>query len=269
MSARKELAKGIAQIVKGTRGSAVKASGPTKAENIMKLVDKGNKDKAIAEYGKQAVAQAVRRATAKAEKEKAKKIAERPKVQSMSSVKRNKMSKQEKATAAYKRIEKANSKAAIVNSVDDFIKAGGKIQTVPANKAKVYREEMEAELKGQTARSRRERIKEATDKKKQRKARKLTQGRESDEAFESRMSREARAGGVEDVGRKRSQRGSASDPLYDYERGQAADFLRGKDKPFMDEYERMTSFKKGGKISKPKGCGAATRGYGKAMKGGK
>jgi hypothetical protein len=269
MSARKELAKGIAQVVKGTRGSAVKASGPTKAENIMKLVDKGNKDKAIAEYGKQAVAQAVRRATAKAEKEKAKKIAERPKVQSMSSFKRNKMSKQEKATAAYKRIEKANSKAAIVNSVDDFIKAGGKIQTVPANKAKVYREEMEAELKGQTARSRRERIKQATDKKKQRKARKLTQGRESDEAFESRMSREARAGGVEDVGRKRSQRGSAPDPMYDYERGQAADFLRGKDKPFMDEYERMMSFKKGGKISKPKGCGAATRGYGKAMKGGK
>ena len=273
----KLISTGGKNLVKGSRGAAVKAAIPTKQDKIMNLVNAGKRDEAKAEYGAQAVRQAESRANKarpaelkKAAKEEAKTIEKINKsgAGTARTMKKEKTSKQRKAENAYRRIQEANSKAKVVQSVDDFIKAGGKIEKVPAEKAAVYRAEMEMELKGKTSRAARNRIKDATIKKKARQAKKLTQGRESDADFEARMAREARAGGVEDVGRRRSQRGSAPDPMYDYERSQAESFLRGRDKPFMDEYERLTSFKKGGKIgTRPRGVGKALRGYGKAMKG--
>ncbi len=81
------------------------------------------------------------------------------------------------------------------------------------------------------------------------------------------MSREARAGGVEDVGRRRSQRGSARDPLFDYERSQANRLLRGQDQAPMtvDDMIKMYEGRKaGGGIQR--GMGAALRGGGKVRK---
>ena len=157
----------------------------------------------------------------------------------------------------------------IVKSVDDFIKAGGKITTVPKDKAQVYRAEMEKELRGGTSVPRRERLKDATDPKKLRQARKLSEGRESTEAFEARMSREARQGGGRDVGRKSAQRGSAPDPMFEYEASQASRLMRGEGSAPMsiDDKMKLIGRKKGGKVSKPRGVGCAVRGYGKAMKG--
>jgi len=272
--AGKKVISAVTNLIKGSRGEAVKSSAPTKQDKIMSLISAGKKNEAKAEYGSQAVRQAESRAKAaelkKAAKEEANTIKKINKSNAGTprTMKKEKASKQSKAEAAYRRLQEANSKAKVVQSVDDFIKAGGKIEKVPAEKAAVYRAEMEMELKGKTSRAARNRIKDATIKKKARQAKKLTQGRESDADFEARMALEARKGGVEDVGRRRSQRGSAPDPLYDYERSQAESFLRGRDKPFMDEYERLTSFKKGGKIgTRPRGVGKALRGYGKAMKG--
>ena len=269
MAAKKKIVKAIADVVKGTRGSAVKSSGPTKGEKILKMVSNKQQAKAEAEFGKPAVRQALRRQQAAADKAKQAKIAETPSVQAMSSVKRNKMTRQEKATRAFNKVKKATSKQQIVKSVDDFLKAGGKITTVPAAKAKVYRAEMEKELRGGTSVPRRERLKEATDPKKLRQARKLSEGRESTEAFEARMAREARQGGGRDVGRKSAQRGSAPDPMFEYEAGQASRLMRGEGSAPMsiDDKMKLIGRKKGGKVSKPRGVGCAVRGYGKAMKG--
>ena len=81
------------------------------------------------------------------------------------------------------------------------------------------------------------------------------------------MAREARQGGVEDVGRRRAQRGSARDPLFEYERGQANRLLRGQDEAPMsvDDIMKMYSGKKrGGTLGR--GMGKALRGGGKVMK---
>jgi len=282
------IVKGIGKAVKGSRGTAVKAEGKTKGQRILDMVNatSGGKAKAESEFGKPAVAQAIRRAAsskareaAKATKETDKKISKRG-VGAMPALKRRKMTRQQKAEAAYKRVLKANKPVNLKKSMKDYLDAGGKISTLPPKKVKQYREEMEKELRGQTDRGRRERLKEATDKKKQRQARRLTQGRESDEAFEARMAREARQGGGADVGRRRAQRGSVSDPLYDLELGQANRALRGQDKLESDLTEVFR--KKGGTVklrkggstvkkpkkktaNKPRGVGCATRGYGKAM----
>ena len=281
--------KGIGKAVKGSRGTAVKAEGKTKGQRILDMVNatSGGKAKAESEFGKPAVAQAIRRAAsskareaAKATKETDKKINERG-VGAMPALKRRKMTRQQKAEAAYKRVVKANKPVNLKKAMKDYLDAGGKISTLPPKKVKQYREEMEKELRGQTDRGRRERLKEATDKNKQRKARQLTQGRESDEAFEARMSREARQGGGADVGRRRAQRGSVSDPLYDLEVGQANRALRGRDELEPRELTEVIR-KKGGTVklrkggstvkkpkkktaNKPRGVGCATRGYGKAM----
>jgi len=247
----------------------------SKAAQIRAALQKGTKDAAEKQFGKRPVAQELRRIEKAAAKEKDVKIAE--KAGAMQSVKKQKMSKQEKATKAYKRVQKAVSKQQIVKSVEDFISAGGKISKVPKDKAAVYRKEMEEELKGRTVPAKRERIKSATDRKKLRQARKLTEGRESSEAFESRMSREARQGGGRDVGSRGAQRGSSPDPMFEYEASQASRLMRGEgDAPMtVDDRMKMIGRKKGGKVSKkktqgkPRGVGCATRGYGKAMKGGK
>jgi len=233
---------------------------------IKALLKQGKKGAAEKDFGKRAVAQVIRRDKAKAEKEMAKRVAD--KAGAMPSIKKEKMSKQQKATAAFKRAEAKAKKLK-----DTPPKKPVQVQKVKSKEAQaMLDDEMRRELRGETVKARRERLKKATDKKKQRKARKLTEGRESSEEFEARMSREARQGGGQDVGRRKANRGSASDPLYEYEAGQASSFLRGKDKPFLDEYEKdlvdIVSRKKGGKVS-PRGCGKALRGYGKAMKGGK
>ena len=282
------IGKGIGKAVKGSRGTAVKAEGKTKGQRILDMVNatSGGKAKAESEFGKPAVAQAIRRAAsskareaAKATKETDKKISERG-VGAMPALKRRKMTRQQKAEAAYKRVLKANKPVNLKKAMKDYLDAGGKTSTLPPKKVKQYREEMEKELRGQTDRGSRERLKEATDKKKQRQARRLTQGRESDEAFEARMAREARQGGGADVGRRRAQRGSVPDPLYDLEVGQANRALRGRDElePDLTEVFRKkggtVKLRKGGSTvkkpkkktaNKPRGVGCATRGYGKAM----
>ena len=241
----------------------------SKAAQIRAALKEGSKNQAIKQFGARAVAQELRRLTAAAEKVKQAKIADTPNVQAMGSVQAKKMTRQEKAARAYKKVQEATSKQKIVQSVDDFLKAGGKLTTVPANKTKVYRAEMERELRGGTSVSRRERLKKATDPKKLRQARKLSEGRESSEAFEARMAREARQGGGQDVGRRRAQRGSAPDPMFEYEASQAARLMRGEgDAPMsVDDRMKMIGRKIGGKVSKPRGVGCATRGYGKAMEG--
>lgn len=42
---------------------------------------------------------------------------------------------------------------------------------------------------------------------------------------------------------------------------------KSKDFKVGDEFNTTGKFKKGGKVGKPRGCGAAQRGYGNAMKG--
>ena len=42
---------------------------------------------------------------------------------------------------------------------------------------------------------------------------------------------------------------------------------KSKDFKIGDEFNTTGKFKKGGKVGKPRGCGAAQRGYGRAMKG--
>ena len=67
--------------------------------------------------------------------------------------------------------------------------------------------------------------------------------------------------------RRRAQRGSARDPLFEYERGQANRLLRGQDEAPMsvDDIMKMYSGKKrGGTLGR--GMGKALRGGGKVMK---
>tara|TARA_R100001480_G_scaffold105320_2_gene107752 strand:- start:1458 stop:2231 length:774 start_codon:yes stop_codon:yes gene_type:complete len=182
---------------------------------------------------------------------------------------RKKMRAEDKARAAYEKFQKATSKIKKTESIEDFLKRGGEISELPRSMQAFYRKEVEKELKGQTSRPLRELRQSQTDRKKRRQARKLTEGRETTEAFERRMAREAESGGVEDVGARRSQRGSQRDPLYEYERSQAAAFLRGKDSPqsesdIQDLVEMFTTKKKGGTLGR--GMGKALRGGGKVIR---
>lgn len=182
---------------------------------------------------------------------------------------RKKMRAEDKARAAYEKFQKASSKIKKTESIEDFLKRGGEISELPRSMQAFYRKEVEKELKGQTSRPLRELRQSQTDRKKRRQAAKLTEGRETTEAFERRMAREAEAGGVEDVGPRRSQRGSQRDPLYEYERSQAAAFLRGQDTPqsesqIKDLVEMFTTKKKGGTVGR--GMGKALRGGGKVIR---
>ena len=182
---------------------------------------------------------------------------------------RKKMRAEDRAKAAYEKFEKATSKIKKTESIKDFLKRGGEISELPRSMQAFYRKEVEKELKGQTSKPLRELRQSQTNRKKRRQARKLTEGRETTEEFERRMSQEARAGGVEDVGPRRSQRGSQRDPLYEYERSQAAAFLRGQDSPqsessIKDLVEIFTAKKKGGTLGR--GMGKALRGGGKVIK---
>ena len=250
---------------------------PIKAEDIRKLLRAGKKAKAEEKFGKRAVAQEARRMAAKAKKQKeqAAKLKSEAKATSKKQSKiakssagaegarrATKKTRQQKAEAAFKKSEEKRK------SLKEVQGPRPKPKTVKDKKTQAKLDaEMKAELEGKTPRSRRERIKAATKPKDRRRAKKLTQGRESDEAFEARMSREARAGGVEDVGRRRSQRGSARDPLFDYERSQANRLLRGQDQAPMtvDDMIKMYEGRKaGGGIQR--GMGAALRGGGKVRK---
>ena len=182
---------------------------------------------------------------------------------------RQKMRAEDRAKAAYEKFEKATSKIKKTESIKDFLKRGGEISELPRSMQSFYRKEVEKELKGQTSKPLRELRQSQTNRRKRRQARKLTEGRETTEEFERRMSQEARAGGVEDVGPRSSQRGSQRDPLYEYERSQAAAFLRGQDAPqsessIKDLVEMFTTKKKGGTLGR--GMGKALRGGGKVSK---
>ena len=182
---------------------------------------------------------------------------------------RQKMRAEDRAKAAYEKFEKATSKIKKTESIKDFLKRGGEISELPRSMQSFYRKEVEKELKGQTSKPLRELRQSQTNRRKRRQARKLTEGRETTEEFERRMSQEARAGGVEDVGPRGSQRGSQRDPLYEYERSQAAAFLRGQDAPqsessIKDLVEMFTTKKKGGTLGR--GMGKALRGGGKVSK---
>jgi len=235
----------------------------SKAAQIKEALKSGTRAAAEKTFGKRAVSQELRRMADKLKKEKDKKIAK--KAGAAGSIKKQKMTKQEKATAAFKRSEAKRKKLKEVKP-----KKPVKVKRVVSKEAQAKLDkEMAEELKGRTVSSRRKRIKEATDPKKRRKARKLTEGRESSEAFEARMSREARQGGGRDVGSRGAQRGSSPDPMFEYEASQASRLMRGEgDAPMtVDDRMKMIGRKKGGKVSKPRGVGCATRGYGKAMKG--
>lgn len=236
------------------------AVAKTGAEAIRAALKSGTTAEAVKKFGKRPVYQVLRRDQAAKDK------AVKAKAGAMPSVKKEKMSKDAKAKAAYERAKRKADKLKEVKS-----KKPVKVKRVKDSATqKKLDEEMRRELKGETVKSRRERIKKASNPKKRRKAAQLTQGRETSADFEARMSREARQGGGTDVGRKKANRGSSSDPLYDYEAGQASSFLRGKDKPFMDEYEKelteLINRNKGGSV---RGVGCAKRGYGKAMTKGK
>tara|TARA_B110000977_G_scaffold148495_1_gene188291 strand:- start:960 stop:1706 length:747 start_codon:yes stop_codon:yes gene_type:complete len=241
----------------------------SKAAQIKEALKSGTKAAAEKTFGKRAVSQELRRMAVRLKKERDAKIAE--KAGAMQSIKKKKMTKQEKATAAFKRSEAKRKK-----QTETKAKKPVKVKRVVSKEAQAKLDkEMAEELKGRTVKSRRERIKKATNPKKRRKAKQLTEGRESSEAFESRMSREARQGGGRDVGSKGAQRGSSPDPMFEYEASQASRLMRGEgDAPMtVDDRMKMLGRKKGGSINKkktnkkPRGVGCATRGYGKAMKG--
>jgi hypothetical protein len=252
--------------------------------DILKMVAEIGKAAANKQFGKKAVDSAVKsekakerfakaqtRAKKKSESEKKakdKKVKEKG-AGAMGVRRRQKMRREDKAKAAYKKFEEATSKIKKTESIKDFLKRGGEISELPRSMQTFYRKEVEKELKGQTSRPLRELRKEQTNVKKRRQARKLTEGKETTEEFERRMSQEARAGGVEDVGARGSQRGSQRDPLYEYERSQAAAFLRGRDAPqsesqIKDLVEMFTTRKKGGTVGR--GMGKALRGGGKVSK---
>jgi len=255
----------------------------TKAE-IIKAIANIGKTAANKQFGKKAVDSAVKSEKAKQrfakaqlrakkktdaqKKEKDKKI-ESKGAGAAGVRRRKKMRAEDKARAAYEKFKKATSKIKKTESIEDFLKRGGEISELPRSMQAFYRKEVEKELKGQTSRPLRELRQSQTNRKKRRQARKLTEGRETTEAFERRMAREAEAGGVEDVGPRRSQRGSQRDPLYEYERSQAAAFLRGKDSPqseadIQDLVDMFTTKKKGGTLGR--GMGKALRGGGKVIR---
>lgn len=242
------------------------------ASKIRKLLKANQRPKAEKEFGKRPVAQEMRRMAEKAKKEKeaAKKMRAEGKATGKKAETRAKSgkgaegtrkaakkSKQQKAREAFERSEKKRKAQKVVPS-----KTTVGIKRPTKKLQEQMDKEMAEELKGRTVRSRRERIKKATDPKKLRKARRLSEGRESAEAFEARMAREARSGGVEDVGRRRAQRGSAPDPLFQYERSQAAGLMRGDGEVPMtvDEMMKMMGGRKKG--------GTLGRGMGKALRGG-
>jgi len=232
----------------------------TGADAIRAALKSGTTEAAVKKFGKRPVYQVLRRDQAAKDK------AVKAKAGAMPSIKKEKMSKEAKAKAAYERSKKKAEKIKEIKS-----KKPVKVKRVkgPATQ-RMLDDEMKRELKGETVKARRDRIKKASNPKKRRKAAQLTEGRETSADFEARMSREARQGGGSDVGKKKANRGSSSDPLYEYEAGQASSFLRGKDKPFMDEYEKelteLINRNKGGSV---RGVGCAKRGYGKAMTKGK
>lgn len=255
----------------------------TKAE-IIKAIANIGKTAANKQFGKKAVDSAVKSEKAKKrftkaqlrakKKTDAAKKAKDKKIESKGAGatgvrRRKKMRAEDKARAAYEKFKEATSKIKKTESIEDFLKRGGEISELPRSMQAFYRKEVEKELKGQTSKPLRELRQSQTNRKKRRQARKLTEGRETTEAFERRMAREAEAGGVEDVGPRRSQRGSQRDPLYEYERSQAAAFLRGKDSPqsesdIQDLVDMFTTKKKGGTLGR--GMGKALRGGGKVIK---
>lgn len=236
------------------------AAVKTGADAIRAALKSGTTAAAVKKFGKRPVYQVLRRDQAAKDK------AVKAKAGAMPSIKKEKMSRDAKAKAAYERSKKKAEKLKEVKS-----KKPVKVKKVKDSATqKKLDDEMRRELKGETVKARRDRIKKASNPKKRRKAAQLTEGRETSADFEARMSREARQGGGTDVGKKKANRGSGSDPLYEYEAGQASSFLRGKDKPFMDEYEKelteLINRNKGGSV---RGVGCAKRGYGKAMTKGK
>ena len=254
------------------------------ARQILQFIKESGKAAANKEFGKKAVDSAVKSQKAKeryaAAQIKARQKTENQKKQKDKKVKakgagamgvkrRQKMRAEDKARAAYEKFKEATSKIKKTESIEDFLKRGGEISELPRSMQAFYRKEVERELKGQTSRPLRELRQSQTNRKKRRQAAKLTEGRETTEAFERRMAREAEAGGVEDVGPRRSQRGSQRDPLYEYERSQAAAFLRGKDSPqseadIQDLVDMFTTKKKGGTLGR--GMGKALRGGGKVIR---
>ena len=254
------------------------------ASTIMKAIKEVGKAAANKQFGKKAVDSAVKSEKAKErfakaqlrakKKTDAEKKLKDKKIESKGAGatgvrRRQKMRAEERAKAAYEKFEKATSKIKKTESIKDFLKRGGEISELPRSMQAFYRKEVEKELKGQTSKPLRELRQSQTNRKKRRQARKLTEGKETTEEFERRMSQEARAGGVEDVGPRRSQRGSQRDPLYEYERSQAAAFLRGRDAPqseseVKDLVEMFTTRKKGGTLGR--GMGKALRGGGKVSK---
>jgi len=257
MAGKTEIIKAIANIGKA---AANKQFGKKAVDSAVK-----------SEKAKERFAKAQIRAKKKGESEKKakdKKVKEKG-AGAMGVRRRQKMRQEDKAKAAFEKFEKATSKIKKTESIKDFLKRGGEISELPRSMQAFYRKEVEKELKGQTSRPLRELRKEQTNVKKRRQARKLTEGKETTEEFERRMSKEARAGGVEDVGPRGSQRGSQRDPLYEYERSQAAAFLRGQDAPqseseVKDLVEMFTTRKKGGTVGR--GMGKALRGGGKVSK---
>lgn len=257
MATKTEIIKAIANVGKA---AANKQFGK-------KVVDSAVKSEKAKERFAKAQIRAKKKETSE-RKTKDKKVAEKG-AGAMGVRRRQKMTREQKAKAAFEKFEKATSKIKKTESIKDFLKRGGEISELPRSMQAFYRKEVEKELKGQTSRPLRELRKEQTNKKKARQARKLTEGKETTEEFERRMAREAQAGGVEDVGPRRSQRGSQRDPLYEYERSQAAAFLRGKDSPqseseVKDLVEMFTTRKKGGTLGR--GMGKALRGGGKVSK---
>lgn len=251
---------------------------------ILKIVAEAGKAAANKQFGKKAVDSAVKsekskkrfakaQLRAKKKTDAAKKLKDK-KIQSKGAGatgvrRRQKMRAEDKARAAYEKFKEATSKIKKTESIEDFLKRGGEISELPRSMQTFYRKEVEKELKGQTSKPLRELRQSQTNRRKRRQARKLTEGKETTEDFERRMAREAEAGGVEDVGPRRSQRGSQRDPLYEYERSQAAAFLRGKDSPqsesdIQDLVEMFTTKKKGGTLGR--GMGKALRGGGKVIR---
>lgn len=93
---------------------------------------------------------------------------------------------------------------------------------------------------------------------------------ETRQELESRIGREASQMGVGTA----SGAPAPAKPKYKLTAPQARDVMRGKYDVEADDTEmdlidilKSAGFKKGGKISRPRGCGAALRGYGKAMTG--
>ncbi len=55
--------------------------------------------------------------------------------------------------------------------------------------------------------------------------------------------------------------------LLDKKEPKVINMTKSKEFKVGDEFNTVGKLKKGGKVGKPRGCGAAQRGYGRAMKG--